>query len=340
MALSGSALSFARGLKTNFMSTYKPLNISLQQGLGEIMDLGMTSDGAAEDYYYNLMAPHPSRVDVTEEVPEQGFGGRGFRVVNFPYELKISWHADFEADDQTRSLVTRARQGGANFGTLRERLFYQVIQGTADADLLPAIPNAGDGAALFSTTNGSGAARFGVTGGNIVSVADLSRPGNVRAAIFDGMERIVSFQDTEGQPYYPSDYINRMGVALVFNINNLQLMIEAVRQNMTAAVIQNAAGSENVAAASVNNPLMYLGSIPIRLLPSNRISDNSIRMFVRNAEDKAVFAQTREPLRDNVADFSNSDRTRNAKIKSLYWRERLGIGVCGEPYQCVELTAS
>lgn len=340
MALSGSALSFARGLKSTFLSTYRPLNVRAQQGLGEIMDLGMTSDGAAEDYYYNLSAPHPSRVDITDEVEESGFGGRGFRVVNFPYETKVSWHADFEADDQTRSLVTRAREAGQNFGTLRERLFFQVMQGTTDADLLPAIPNAGDGAALYSTTNGSGAARFGVTGGNIVSVADLSRPGNVRAAIFDGIERMGYFQDTKGQPRYPSDWITSVGITLVFSLQNLQLLIEAVRQNQTAAVIQNAAGNENVAAASVDNPLLYLGSMPVRLMQSNRITGDDIYMFVRNANEKAIFAQTREPLRDYIYDFSNSDRTRDALVKSIKWRERLGVGVCGEPYQTVKLTAS
>lgn len=335
MAFSGSSLAFARGINSEFFGTYKPVMQGvLQRGLGEIMDLNFTSDGAAEDYFYRLSRPHPSRVNDGDIVPARGFGARAFRVVNFSYRLKVEWHINQERDDQTKTLVEDAQDAGQNFGILKERLFYQVIQATSDSELLPSIPLAGDGAALYSTTNGSGGARFGVTNGNLVSVADLSRPGNVRSAIFDGMERMSRFQDTEGQPFYPADYIMRQGIVVLFNVQNSELMQEAVRQSTTAHVAQNAAGSENIGVAGVTN---VLAGYPVTLMPSSRLTGNSIYIFLKGARKKAVFSQVREPLSSNIATFANSDRAREAEIKALYWKERLGVGVCGEPLQTVKL---
>ena len=336
MAMVNASLMFARGLKSNFLASYKPMLKKSNPMLGELMDLSFESDGAAEDYPYYLSPPHPTRVDKGDVIPHRAFGARRFRVVNKKWQLSVDWHADDEADDQTNGLVAQARAAGEHFALLPERVFFQILTGTADTDLLPAIPNAGDGAALFAT-QAAGANRFGATNGNLLAGQTLDTPADVRSAIWNAVEQFGEFQDTEGQPLYPDDYVMRHGIFVLHDNRNQELFEEALGQGVTLAVGQNVAGTENVGAAGVTNTLLSSG-MGIRRWATQRIRDNSIYVAIRNPAVKAIFRQVREPLHDNVADFANSDRTRESEIKSVYWRERAGYGVCGEPYQIIKIT--
>lgn len=333
----GTTLAFARGLKSNFLQTYQAKTRIIDKRLSEIMDLGVQSDGAAEDYFYYLSAPHPEYVETGKGPTAQSFTGRGFRAVNREWKLKIEWPYTWEQDDQTKGLVKQARQGGRNFRLLPERLLFQIITASANSKLLPTIPTCADGSALFATTNGAGTARFGATNGNLLAGNSLNTGGDVRSAVYQAIEQFSLFQDTEGQPLYLEDTVESNGIMVVFNVQNLEKFEKAFKQARTVVEVTNLAGTENVAAAAPSNVIMDAGH-KISLWGTQRITDDSIYVFIRNPETKAVFFQTREPLRDNIQDFANSDIARNTDMRALYWRMRGTAHVHGDPYMAIKIT--
>ncbi len=331
MGIVNASVMFPKALKANFLETYSPMVKDSDPLLNMVMDRSLESDGAAEDYPYFLSPPHPSRVDKGDSVEHKAFGSRRFRVVNKKWRLAIDWHHDDEQDDQLKGLVKQARAAGEHFALLDERVFFQVLTGATDNDLLEAVPNAGDGSALFATTAG-GSNRFGASNGNLLSGVTLTTAADIRSAVWNAVEQMQILDDTEGQPLYRSDYVLRHGIAIIHNVQNLELYEEAFGQRVTAEF--NSSGN---AGAAVQNTIHSSG-IKITRWATQRITDSSVYVFIANPNIKAIFKQTREPLRDNLADFANSDRVREDEIKSLYWSERAGYGVCGEPYQCVKTT--
>lgn len=337
MGLAGSNLSFARGLKSNFANAYKREIATRNKDLDLMMDLGLSSDGAAEDYFYYLSAPHPVRVPQGDDVPRKGFGGRRFRVVNHNWELAVDWHEDQEADDQTNGLVSQVRQAAQHFALLPERVFYQILNGATDADLLPAIPNAGDGAALYSTTDGDSANRFGASSGNLLSSVTLTTEADIQSGVYQGVEQFHLFQDTEGQPLSIGEAAMRQGIVLTYNVQNHELFVKAFLQHRNIAIIQNAAGTENVGGATPSNWYMDSG-LGVTLVPTQRITDSDIFIFIRNFHTKAVFQQVRQALRDDLEERANSDRARRSGIKAISWKLRAGFSPCAEPYMTVKVT--
>lgn len=337
----GSKLSLVRGLKSQFKNTYKAKVSGPHSKLAQVMDLGFTSDGAAEDYFYYLSSPHPQRTDLGEGPPMKGFGGRGFRVINYDWKLGIEWHENLEDDDQMGGLVQQARDGGKNFAILPDRVFFQIITASSNKKLLPAIPTCADGSALYATTDGAGSARFGATNGNLLSGLIPTNPTgqNLRDAIFAMAEQYSLFLDTEGEQLFPQDDILERGLAIVYRSTLFQQMAEAVKQTSTAQVVTNVAGTENVSVAGVTNVILDSG-LKIILIPSSRVTDNSLYSVLLEEERKPVFMQTRKPLRDNLETFNNSDRARRTDMKALIWKMRAGFGVAGDPYMTVKALAA
>ncbi len=336
----GSKLALIRGIKNQFINAYKSKVSGPHSKLSQVMDLGFTSDGAAEDYFYYLSAPHPQRTNAGEGPPMKGFGGRGFRVINHDWKLGIEWHENLEDDDQTGGLVAQARAGGKNFAILPDRVFFQIITSTNNNKLLPNVPTCADGSALYATTDGAGNARFGATNGNLLSGLIPTNPTgqNLRDAIFAMAEQYSLFLDTEGEQLFPQDDILERGLAIVYRSTLFQEMAEAVKQTSTAHVVTNVPGTENVGVAGVTNVILDSG-LKIVLIPSSRVSDNSLYSVLLGEERKPVFLQNRKPLRDNIEDHANSDRTRRTDMKSLIWKWRAGFGVAGDPYMTCKALA-
>jgi len=341
MGVAGSALALARGLKTQFSNTYKSRVSGPHSKLAKVMDLGFSSDGAAEDYFYYLSAPHPQRTNAGEGPPIKGFGGRAFRCVNHDWKLGIEWPENLEDDDQTGGLVAQAREGGKNFAILPDRVFFQIITNSSNKKLLPAIPTCADGSALFATTDGAGNARFGATNGNLLAGLIPTNPTgqNLRDAIFAMIEQFSLFLDTDGEQLYPQDDILERGITIIFRSSLFQQMAEATRQATTAQTVTNVPGTENVGVAGVTNVILDAG-LKITLMPSSRVSDNSLYGVLEGEERKPVFMQTRSPLRDSLQDRNTSDRTRDTDIKGLRWKWRGGFGVAGDPHMAIKALAA
>lgn len=334
--IAGSVLSGF--IRTEFTRTYQRMITDVNARLRNVMQFGVPSSRLQETYAYFTAPAHPQRWVRGEDIHEQPFEDVTFNVVNYDWGQRIRWHRNDREDDQTASLLQQARSVGTGFALLRERIFFQILTNSTDAALLPAVPNAPDGASFFATTAG-GSNRFGVSGGNIVTGSGVSTAQDVRNDVYNGIERFHQFQDGEGQPLWPEALLDR-GYTLIYNVANDQLVKEALVQSRTlqhiaGSTIEGSAGTGENVGAAVTNIIMDAG-MSLTLWPTQRISDNDMFLFANGSPIKAVFEQMRRPLTESVATAENSDQSRDTKEEYVQWDERFGVGLA-LPYQAIQI---
>jgi len=329
IVMSGPAL--VAGLRADFADTYMISYEAAKARLADAMQFGIPSDKLEEIYGYYETAPYPRRWPRGEKISSKPMGSKQFRVINYDYGRRIEWHENDRQDDQTKTLFDQARSLGSHFATLGERIFYQIIQAVADPDLLPTIPNAPDGAALYSATDGASADRFGVSGGNIVSGYAVTSGATVRAGFYQGAERIRQFKDTEGQPLWPDDVVDQ-GYTLFFGVHQWLVYAEAFKQTLSAVGLPSDAGN-----AAVTNIVLENG-LKVDLVPTQRITGDECYLFLKGSKKKAIFQQIRQPLREAYATMDTSDQVRDSKQEYIQWDVREGYSVA-LPYQTVRLNA-
>lgn len=308
-----------RGLRTEFTETYARKIKGAEPALARVMDLNMPSDKLSEIYGYYESVPHWQRWNRGDEIPRNGMRARNFVVVNYDWAISIDWHEDDEQDDQSLSLVRRVRDAASDASLLPERVFFQILLGSTDAKLLPSVPNAPDGAAFFTS-----ATRFGTTGGNIVASSGVATSAAIQADFFSAYSRFRAFQDTDSQPLWPSETINR-GVLVIYGSQNEQAFRAAFQQMF----------NQGTQAAPSN--LIIDTRMQVELWSTSRITTNSWYVFLTNSDTKAVFQQTRQAPRDTMEDMTNSDFTRRTKIKAMSWDARFGYGL-SLPYQAIQVS--
>lgn len=312
-----------RGLRTEFVDTYEREVKSASPTLQKVMELGIPSNKLSEIYGYFESAPQWKRWQRGEEISRAGFKARNWTVVNYDWGISIDWHENDEQDDQSHTLLKQARDAATGVAILPERVFFQIITGGTDVNLLPAVPNAPDGAALFAATAG-GSARFGATGGNALTGSGVTSTALVQQDFFTGYTQFSKFQDTTGQPLWPAEIQNR-GIVVLYNSQNEQVFRSAFRQLFLDT---GSAAPSNVTVDT---------SMKVELWPSPRLTTNTWYMFLTGARTKPVFQQTRQAPRDTMEDMLNSDVARRTKIKSMQWDARFGFGV-SLPYQCLSIS--
>lgn len=312
----------ARGLRTEFAETYARAIKTAEVSLQKVMDLNIPSNKLSEIYGYFQSVPHWRRWQRGEEIPRAGMRARNFTVVNFNWGISIDWFEDDEQDDQSLSLVSRVREAATDAAILAERVFFQILNAAVDANLLPAIPNAPDGAAFFATV-AEGADRFGAVSGNILVGTGVATTAAIQTDFFTSLSQFRRFQDTEGQPLWPAELINR-GVVVIYGTANEQ----AFRQAFNQMFFQGA-------AAAPSNVILDT-RMNVDLWGTPRIATNDWFVFLGNAPKKAVFQQVRQAPRDHMEDMLNSDFARRTKIKAMQWDARYGFGI-SLPYQAIQI---
>ena len=328
--------TFAAGILAQALGTYKQQYEVMKNRLGGCMELDYPSTRREEIYAYYDTAPFLNRWPVGENMEAGTFKGVRFSVLNHRWAQSVSWNASDAADDQTGGLMAQARQIGQNAAMLDERLFFQVLTGTTDTDLLPsATPNAPDGVALYNATDGTGAVRFGVSGGNIVT-GNVTSAIQCRTAYWTALGQFRNMQDTQGQPLHDEAVIDGPKI-LIYGAANEQVFRESFIQNQVAGQAMTgatpSASSPDIAASS--NLIQDSDQVP-SLWSTQRISDNDSFLFLENSPIKAAFSQLREPLREQVATFDNSDVARDTGVESVRFWLRKGLGV-NLPYQTLNL---
>lgn len=308
------------GLRAEYKDAYTRKYKAQNDLMKQVMRIDLRSDKAFEIYAYFKSAPYLARWERGQAIRQKAFDSVQWTVPNYRWGIRIEWHKDDEADDQTGSLLQRAREAGESEATLDERVFFQIMTATTDLDLLPTIPNAPDGAAIYSTTDGAGAARFGVTGGNVLSGISNPSPSDLRELHHDTFARFRRFQDTEGQPLHPSEKLSQ-GIMYIHG--------PALTQQMREAFIQAypyQSNGNNTAAAAPSNVIIDAGD-QVKLWNSPRITNNAVYAVLLGGTTKPIFRQEREAFVETPADVANSDHTRDTYQRYMQWTGRRGYGV-------------
>ena len=324
--------TLAAGLRADFAKTYDQNYQGIVQDMGDLIQLGVPSNKLKELYAYYLSTIYPSLWRRGETRKSKGFESIGFDVINKKYQTKIEWFKDDRDDDQIGKLFPRAIEAGKNFATLSERIFFQILQATTDTDLLEAIPNAPDGAAIFATADGAGNDRFGVSSGNLLSGTGVASAATIRADFWKAIEQFTLFEDTEGQPLWDKRTIDQ-GTTILYAAGNEQAFSEAFLQSITLATVVGQ--TYNVGGAGVHNVTSAAGK-KFRLIGTQRISGNDWFVFLDKAPLKAVFQQVRKPVTALTQVVENSDVARDKNIESVMWDSREGYGV-NVPYQAIKI---
>lgn len=323
------------GIDTRFISTYARKTEGIRADLVRMMDLAVPSDGAWNVYQHYKSAPHVRRWDRGQGIAVKGFSDVGWTTANLDWGQGVEAHANDLADDRTQNLVNRAGDVGASYALLPERVLFQIITGRTDPLLLPTIPNCPDGVGVYSTVDGAGNPRYGVTDGNIVSGGGVGDPQTIRDNFFTVQTRQRQFLDTESTyPLFGDDF-TKAGFVVAYNVANDQVFREAFKQERSLSIVRNVAGTENVAVGTPDNIVIASG-IPIFLRPTVFITDNDWYVFAIASEVKPVYQQYRQAPEMHVQTRDNSDIGRRNKILGWYWDGREGYG-CNEAFGTVKV---
>ncbi len=322
--------SFTAGIKTEFLRTYFRKYEGIRDALQKVMRLGLPSDKNQETYFHWESAPHVKRWIRGTTMPSKNFRGISYTATNYEWARSIPWHFADEQDDQTKSLPEAARELGKSFAILEERVFFQILTGSTDFDLLPSVPTAADGGNLFATTV-SGSNRFGASSGNSLTGTGTSQ-SQIETDFFSVMAQFRLFQDTEGQPLWDRGTLDGPVTIFFAAGGALELAFSAVFQReITHSVISST-------GAGVSNVIKARGH-QVRLVPTQRLTGNSWYAILEEADVKPIFSQLRQAPTEINWNMDNSDATRKTGYKEMGFYGRMGFGVA-TPYSAIKVTNS
>jgi len=320
--------SFAAGLRTEFLNTYNRRYDGVREGISAVMKSGIPAERETETFFYWESAPHIKRWRLGENMSDKPFRGVSFTASVLEWAESITWRFTSRQDDQTKSLQNQARQLGQSAALLDERVFFQIVQGATDNNLLSTVPTAPDGQALYATTDGTGT-RFGISNGNLLTGAGIAAASDIRGDFFDAMSQFRRFQDTEGQPLWDNSTLDG-GATIYYGAVNEEVFRTAFEQKTVALAASTATSN-----AGISNIIMDSG-YRVRLVSTQRITDNDWYIFLNTAEPKAVFSIERQGIQDVVETFENSDSTRRTGLESIRFWLRRGYGV-GVPFATIKI---
>ena len=308
-----------RGVKNTFGHTWKRRYELNDKRVGPLCE-SVPSDKYKEMYVYPETAPYVRRRPYGQPITVGSFRFRSFDVENLAWGIGVTYDESDALYDQTNLLVQQARAAGVSFGGLKERVAFQILTGATDANLLPSLPNAPDGAAMFSATDGASANRFGVSGGNLLPGSGIGSAAALRSDLFNALELFHLFQDPEGQPALDAGIIDQ-GVHIYFNANNLEIFSEAFIQSRTA--LASAGAPSNAAVTNVFGDAGY----KIIPWPTQRITDDDWYVSLDGADPKPLIEQIVAPVLEGPQLDSNSDLGRISRQFGWYWATYRGYGV-------------
>lgn len=272
--------------------------------------------------------PFPKRWDRGEARDHQLFKDVSIDVPIHRFELTMDVEIHDQEDDQlgTGSAKRHMQLAVNRYLTLPMKLLAEYLNGTAT--LLPSLDTAYDGANLFATTDGSGAARFGVTNGNLLSGTDS---GTVTVAgmvtdIFNAHKQFIQYTDTAGEIIF--DYQDA-------DPGNFLLIVPPAM----AQVANEVAQSEYLRfTGSTDGGLqtnVLKGRVDYKINPYLTSSDDYF-ILLRNNYWKPMLKRQNLDVKSIWADINNSDRAREEYIEALYTDTRIGLSVWA-PFTCIKI---
>jgi len=306
-------------LRVDFFSNYSAEETQVDARLGKVMVMSVGSTMASEMFAYPQAAPVARFWNEGEAIPSDEFLTNLFPQRSWKFGVGVEISQVSIEDDQTKMIMERVMESAVSFAMLKERHFYWMLTGGTTVDAIqmqPQLPTAPDGAAWFSTTDGSGNNRFGVAGGNIQPTSGVGSAQAIINDLVNGMSRMASFLNQENQPYFNPGDVQRE-VAILFNSANYLNFRQALSQQFVVAASGNAAPTNIVLDADIK----------VIAIPNPRITSNNWAICATTAKTKAPFWLERVAPKEVVAEPGNSDVAREFDVFKLYVRSRGAIGL-------------
>ncbi len=320
-----SSAVLANGLRTEFADTYMAINNrQADSRLAEVMDLSIGATNRQHEFAYFEAAPHMDFWRRGDTIPTDAFKSVQFSVPVYTWGRRVPWHKEDRKDDQTQSLFDMARMAGQSAALLPQRFFFDLIAGTTLT--LPATALAPDGAAIYATTAG-GSARFGATGGNLITGGGIASVSAILTDYYNAIEQFKAFQDGKGQPLLSDDIIDA-GVTIIHPAS----LTEAFEQ----AFMQQRIGKTSD-ASTPSNPVLDANRT-VSLWGTQRLTGNDWYVFLKAAPKKPIFLLDREGVQEftSLEGDNNSDHTRNTGEEYVQWERRAGAGIA-LPYATIKI---
>lgn len=319
----------ANGLRDEFADTYMVVRDRLSDSrLSRVMDLGLNADNRYHDFGYFEAAPYMEYWRRGESIPQDVFDSTQFQVQVFNYARRVAWHKDDRKDERTQSLFDMARKTGEAAALLPEQFFFDLIQNTTNT--LPAVPNAPDGAAMYATTDGASANRFGVSSGNLLTGTGVTTLSTIQTDYYSAYEQFKLMQDGKGQPLHSDESLDS-GMIIIHGAANTEVFEKAFLQLRQGVVLGTDAGTtpSNVVLDASRNVMLW---------GTQRISNDDWYVFMANPPKMSTFMLTREAPQEftSLEGDNNSDLTRSTGEEYIQWEARYGAGIA-LPYATIKI---
>lgn len=306
---------------------YQRQQASLQAPLGRlVMEIPATAD-QIKLAAFQAAAP-PVFWPRGRPISSKAFKDLGLTIRVDTWGTKVTWNRDDAADDQTGSLVAMGRNAGDLWYQRDDANWFQVFNASTDSDGLPAALTAMDGAACFSATDGGSAARFGVTGGNIVSGQSFASGAGIRAGYQAALSRMFQFQNPESQPLLDPGAKNFIVFAAAAD---LAAVNEAFKQQMVLGAASTATSN-----GGVTNVIADAG-YNVTLNVTQRLATGVMVVACTDVPVKPLIRAKRSDPEENPINMTNSDESRLTRQEGIQFHARTGYGV-GLPFGLIKVT--
>ena len=313
MVQSLSASTFAGGIVDAMMGTYDDL-VTYQQSsnLSLLMELAVPTDKRRTDYGFWDTPPGLGHWEQGSTVPRGSSRSTSFSVVVSDWGRAIEWHENDRNDDQLAGLLPSAMRSGQSAAYLPEEFAMDAL--TQTASILPSIPLAPDGGALFAAAIG-GVARFGVSGGNIVTGTGVASEDTILADFYSVRTRFARMVH-RGSRLVPDALIN--GGMLIIAGSHLEGILQKTFLN--SRIAQGAAG------ATPDNVVKSAGH-KVTIWTHPRITGNSWYVALTAATQKVLFEVERMPLRETILTIDQNPAAAVDGIEQVVFKKRAGLGM-------------
>lgn len=310
------------GIQANFAHTYASSSAAEKALASKVMSMGEGAKARTVPLAYFETTDYPEYWPYGEDIPEGNNQAVSYSVTIRRWAKRIRWNRDDVTDELTHTLKQRALQLGEHFGTLHVRILFQILRNSVDPLLLPVVQNAPDGAALFSATAG-GAARFGVTGGNIISGNGVVDVASIVRDYYRGIVRFTQQLDTKAQPLHNPGQSDA-GIMVIYGTANKEVFERAFYGTIQQGI-----------QAGISNPIKDTGK-NFQLWETARITDNDWFIVLTGDPLKAIGQFEVEGMETTEADWSNSDEARTRDVGYFQAKARYGYSV-NLPYQIMQV---
>lgn len=318
-------------IKTNFMDTYAMKPQGIIQDVLKCMD-SIPMQRRQDRFFYYKSLPLPVRIPYGEQPSASSVEQSSYLIDAYKYGKKIAWSEDDQKDDMTKSLPQYARKLGDTMKNIPIRIFFQILQDASNVDLLGAsslIPDAPDGAAIFSATDGASAARFGVTGGNIVTQTGVTS-ATITTDFFSVMSRFRNFMHTDGSagtgtPLLPPEALDE--VIIFYPTALVQAFAEAFIRTEVA----------NASSVFAGSNVIQESGFKVKLCPTPYLTDaTDWYVFLPKLDVHPIVFGQREGLQTFEFNSQNSSENALNAISWYYVFERMGFAV-NLPYGAIKV---